>query len=104
MEVNSPPKRLHRHALPVAMVAAALLALPVIVFSRYNTTSLPAEGGLARGLVTRVLYVRPTSNGLAKISLDNPAANKTASAVGLDLNGYIAQAGRSVQLSLELNH
>ena len=102
MEVKSPPKRLHIHAMPLAMIAVALLALPVVLFSRYNTGSLPAESRLARGLVTRVLYVRPTSNGLAKVTLGSPATGEMDSNTGLSLPNGLGEAGSTAQLSLNL--
>jgi hypothetical protein len=102
MEVNSPPKRLHKHVIPVIMIAAALLVLPIIAFSRYNTTSLNTEGSVARSLVTRVLYVRPTPNGLAKVTLGSPAKSETDSNAGSSLRSNLAGAGSTAQLSLNL--
>jgi hypothetical protein len=84
------------------MVATALLALPVIAFSRYNTASLNTEGSVARGLVTRVLYVRPTPNGLAKVTLGSPPKSEIdANAVSSLQNGLVG-AGSTAELSLNL--
>jgi hypothetical protein len=100
MEIESPPKQLHTHAVPIVVIAVALLALPVIAFGRYNTTSQRTELALARGLVARILHVKPTPNGLARITLNNPATSATSSNAGSKLSGGLAQAGRTAQLSI----
>jgi len=104
MEVKPPSKQLHKHAAPIVMIALGLLALPAIMFSHYNSTSLPAEGILARGLVTHVLRVQPTPNGLAKITLDSSStANTIGSNVDSSLGSGLAQTGRTAQLSIYLS-
>jgi hypothetical protein len=103
MEVTSPakqPKRLHRHALPVVMVAVVLLALSAILLGSYNGIGLDSENIISRGLVTRVLQVRPKPNGLAEVTLNN--SSLTGVNAGSDLQTGLAQAGGTVQLSLNL--
>gem|GEM_PF-2509523 len=102
MEVARPgqAKRLHRHAAPVAMVAVVLLALSAIILSGYNGAGQNSESVLSRGLVTRVLHIRPETDGLARVTLGNaspPAANADSS-----LQTGLAQAGGTIQLSLNL--
>jgi hypothetical protein len=98
MEVT-PPKQLHRHAIPIVMITTALLALSALAFSSYNADSLNTETALARGLVTRVLHVTPAPNGLAKFTLD---PSPTTSNVGSSLPASPADSGRTAQLSLTL--
>lgn len=59
MEVNQTPKQLHKHTIPIVMIIIALLALPVIILSHYNASSLNTETVLARGLMAHVVHVQP---------------------------------------------
>jgi hypothetical protein len=103
MEVNPASKGLHKHALPVVMVMLALLSVPVIEFSHAaaNDPSPSVGSSLARGLLTPVIRVQPTNDGLAKVTLAQPLAADQNPTAGASLAGP-AQAGRAAQLSLSL--
>jgi len=81
------------------MVAAALLALPAIILNGYNGTGPNSASILSKGLVTQVLHVRPTPNGLAKITFGPAPSGPNANPA---LQAGLAQAGATVQLSLSL--
>jgi hypothetical protein len=101
VEVAQPrrAKRLHRHVVPVVMIALALLVLPAIVSNGYKGNGPHSATILSRGLVTQVLHVRPTADGLAQVTFGSPpTGTNTNPALQLGL----AQIGQSVQLSLSL--
>jgi len=87
MEIGS--KQLHRHILPV--VALLLVVLTVSAVS-YGNRQL-----IGRNLFKRVVRVQPTTNGLAKITVDNPKADEV-----VPVKPDISQAGRAADLSVEL--
>jgi len=93
MEVS--PKQLHKHAIPVVMVMMILLILPAAAL-----TNNPAENSLAKGLVTRVINVRLTNNGLVDVSLNDPATDNPP--VGSYVNNGLDQTGRDARLWLKL--
>ena len=63
MEINS--KQLHKHAMPVVMLLVGLMIVATLAFG--NTDS-----GVGRGLGTRVIHVKLSGSGLAKITLTAP--------------------------------
>ena len=99
MEVTNQPKQLSRHAVPVIMIMAAFMVLPISAFIGYNDVNRPTNGSLAKGLVTRVINVRPTPNGLASITLNHSPARTNVPLAGSYLDG---NPGRIAQLSLQL--
>jgi hypothetical protein len=99
--VNPSVKRLARHSLPVLMIAAMLLVVSVLVLSGYGNLGLnPAQqSAVERGLLTRVVQVRPTANGLAEVTFAQPPTIGTASP---SLQTGLVQTGHSAQFSLDL--
>jgi hypothetical protein len=63
MEVK-PAKQLTKHTIPVVMAMLALLALPAAALAFYKADNPKVETAIAHGLVTRVIHIRPTANGL----------------------------------------
>lgn len=88
------PKRLHHHALPIVIVAIAILIVSTPLALHQNT--LTGNGtALAHDLTTRPLHVTPTSNGFAHITL-NENSNE-------HISPEVSQAGRSAELTFNLD-
>jgi hypothetical protein len=100
MAVNRTSKQLHKHSLPIVVIVLALLVLSAAVFSRFRTGNLTAADAVAAGLVTHVVHVQPTTDGLAQVTLGDPANNSQPA--GASLAGSLTRAGRTAQLSLTL--
>lgn len=100
MEVNRQSKQLHKHSLPIVMVAFALVVLSVALLDRAGGSNITDADAIARGLVTHVVHVQPTANGLAQVTLGDPADNLQPA--GASLAGGPSQAGRIAQLYLDL--
>jgi hypothetical protein len=102
MEVKTPPKQLLKHTLPVLMIIIMLFAVSTVMLGGQGALDLnqAQNSALARGLVTRVFRVRPTANGLAKITLNNSAAPDPVAGSGL--TDGLSQTGRVARLSFEV--
>ena len=100
MEVNAPSKRLHVHALPLAMLVLALTITLSAGVNYSRQAGLNSELGLTRDLVEQLLHVKPGANGLASIGLDS-AQNE--SAVGATL-GSTGTAGQAAEFSFSLQN
>lgn len=59
--INS--KNLHKHAVPVVILLTGLLIVSTMALYGSSTTAV------ARGLTTRVIDIKPSSKGLANVSL-----------------------------------
>ncbi len=79
MEINR-SKQLHKHAVPVLIALAVLLM---------------ASAGAGSDLFKRVIKIRPSPNGLAKVSIEQPVAEPK-------LNDA-SRAGSVTSLSFELH-
>ncbi|HUY84996.1 MAG TPA: hypothetical protein VMU97_00605 [Candidatus Dormibacteraeota bacterium] len=103
MEIASsakPAKQLHKQAVPIVIIIAVLTVISVITAISSSGLNRQTETLTLRDLTTRIVSVRPGSNGLAEITLNKPSvASKPA---GAALGGNLSQTGRAAQLSLEL--
>lgn len=91
MAVNPNSKQLGRHAVPVIMVVAVMLAASAATFgAKKNATSS------RNPLFSGVVHVKPNPSGLSKVSIgDNEQA------VAAPTNDF-DQLGRSAQFSVKL--
>jgi len=64
MEVKT--KQLHKHAMPVVMLLVGLMIVSAIAFGGTDNNAV------GHGLVTRVIHIKLSSSGLAKITLTAP--------------------------------
>jgi hypothetical protein len=87
-------KGLQRHALQVLVVMVAVLVISLITIGQYRTS----DNHIWQGLVTQVIRIEPTANGLGKVSL-NPELKTNTQAKPLQA---IEAAGRGAQLTLGL--
>lgn len=101
MEIT-PPKRLHRHAVPVAMFMIVLTIMAVAAAVNYGRPSRSAISLALDNLTTRVVNIRPNADGLAKVTLNNPEPASPAAAGGALSD--LSQPGHDAQLSLELKN
>ena len=96
MEVTqrATPKKLHHHALPVVIIAVAVLVISAPFVLQQSTTT---GNGLAlvHDLFTRPLNVTPSSHGLAHITLNNNDKR---------ISPEVSQAGRTAELEFNLVH
>ena len=74
--------------------------MSALVLNYSNSGDLSTETAIARGLVTHVVHVRPTTNGLAQITVGDSPSNLQPA--GASLQSGLGQAGRTAQLSLAL--
>jgi len=86
---------LHRHALPLAMILFGIISLSAVVIQAYNAGNLEGGSAPARGLVTRVVEIKPARNGLAHVTVTDNKPPTTQDNMAID------QAGRSAQLSID---
>jgi hypothetical protein len=98
MEINrhQTPKNLHHHALPIVILAIAVLAVSAPYLLHQNTLSGNDGTTLVRDLSTRTLQVNPTTNGFARITV-----NKNAT---VHISPEVTQAGRTAELIFTLNN
>ena len=102
MEVSRPAKGLTKHVLPIVMIAVALMLLPIAAIAGSQSAGLNIGGQpLAGGLTRHLLSVRPTTNGLAEVTLDDTAGTD-ASRAGSYLDQGPVQAGQQTALWLQL--
>jgi hypothetical protein len=101
MEVDQAPKQLRKHAVPVLMVILALLMLPAAQLIS-NNSNIHSGTVMARDLIARTVHIRPTSNGLAKITLNDPTSVTSGQSAGSNFQTGLGQVGRTAQLTLEL--
>lgn len=88
--------RLHRHALLLAAVFFSLSVLSgLATASVMSKTSDDKTNILTKSAFTRVLHVRPSANGWAKFSVNEPSP----SLKNADFQGV----GQSAQMSIILN-
>lgn len=102
VEVTPRAKQLSKHAIPVVMIMAALMALSFISVSRGGLDRQTQTLALKK-LVARIVRVQPGTNGLAKISLNGSDAASTNPPAGTLLNNGLAQTGNTAQLSIKLD-
>lgn len=100
MEVTGQPaKRLVKHAAPIVMIAGAVVAMSVF-------TGLKQDGSVQsvslKGLTARVVRIRPNTQGLTSITLDNTAQAAAKPAAGAPLSDHLIRTGSTAQLSLKL--
>jgi hypothetical protein len=96
MEITPGPKRLPKHAVPIALIILLLLPLPAVAFSHYNSANLRAEVAVARALVSGVVGVKPNTNGLARLT-----AHHDSSPPAITTN--LDETGRATDLSFTFN-
>ena len=72
-------KNLHKHSLPVLGLLAVAFVLSISVADRVATAS--DRTFLAKVLVTRIVRVEPTANGLAHIQINHQLASVSAPVV-----------------------
>ena len=99
MEIDYLSKRLHKHIAPLVMLAIGLFGVAAVAVSHFQTGNLDTEITLGRGLVTQVVHIKPTANGLGHISLGEKIEPITDNK---GLQGF-SEAGRSAQLFLEFH-
>jgi hypothetical protein len=97
MEVKNyqSPKKLHHHALPIVIVAIALLAASTPFVLHQNVAS-GNGAALIHDLSTHALKVTPASHGLGHITLNNNNSNHYVSP-------EVMQAGRTAELTFTLD-
>jgi len=78
MEIDTPPKQLHKHALPIIMMSLAVIVLSAAAMLNGYTTGQP--NAVARGLVTQVVHIKPAHNGLVKFTLSTAPSPAPAGA------------------------
>lgn len=90
-------KNLHHHALPLVIIAIAVVIISTGFVSQQNTLSGNGTS-LVSALFTRTLKVTPTSKGFARITLNDRSNEHVSSEIN--------QAGRTTEiiLSLEKHH
>jgi hypothetical protein len=88
MEVGS--KQLHKHALPVVALLLVVLAVSAVSFGNSQL--------IGRNLFKRIIRVQPTTNGLAKITVNNPNIDKPVT-----MKPDISQAGQAAVLAIEFH-
>lgn len=91
MEITT--KKLHHHALPIALMIFGIFGLAVAVQAHYSNLGTSPLSDISRALTTRAVHIRPAKNGLAEIS--QPSAGQPKTNLG-NLN----QAGRSAEVTL----
>jgi hypothetical protein len=92
-KIANPSKQLHKHAAPVALLLTGVITLAVVAITNYTSQGLATETTLVRALFTRVLDVKPSTNGLASVSRHQEKPAGTSN---------LEQVGQSAQLSLSL--
>ena len=100
MEVTT-PKQLHKHTVPIIMIALAFLFVAVATISGKVDSVAETESALAKSLTTNLVKIEPKPNGLAKVELNNPREDTIEPKAGASLDG-LSQVGRSAQISLTL--
>lgn len=93
MEINA-KKQLHKHAAPIVLLLLALFTMTAVTLDALQSGSVSTEIALGRSLVTQVLHVQPTANGLVKITTGNAGIST--------LTPDINQVGQGTQLTLML--
>ena len=96
MEISTPyrPKNLHHHALPIVIIAIAVLAVSTPYLLRQNTLSGNGPA-LVHDLSTRTLQVNPTSNGFAHIMFNKQPSEQ--------ISPEVAQAGRTAEFMFTMD-
>jgi|GEM_PF-2583336 len=81
-------KKLHHHALPLLLLGLVLTLLSAASFGYYRDAGLSAEVSVARDLLTQVVHVHPTANGMAQVTVGEPQPSQvgTAAAAGQGSN------------------
>lgn len=87
-------KKLHHHALPLALLSLAFILLSAACFGFYRNAGLNTEVSIGRDLLTQVVHVRPTANGTADVSLGEAQPAPV---------GPAAQAGQASSLSFSFS-
>jgi hypothetical protein len=96
VEQRQGPKKLHHHALPVVIVAIAVLATSVPVALKQHAGSTGSGEALAHDLFSQPLLITPADNGIAaRISLNNEQQPH--------LSPEVSQAGRTAELMFSLD-
>lgn len=93
-------KALHKHAIPVIMLAASLLLASGLMFARLNSPSASNQS-LSHLLNVRLFSFKPAANGFFHISRYRDAnAQANLSSLGNQKNslGSIEDAGRVAQI------
>jgi hypothetical protein len=87
------PKKLHHHALPIVIIAVAVLVVSAPFVLQQST--MTGNGlALVHDLFTRPLQVTPTGHGLAHITLNNNDQR---------ISPEVSQAGRTAELEFTLD-
>lgn len=96
MEVRThkPPKKLHHHALPVIIVAVAILVVSAPFVLQQNTVT-GNGAALVHDLFTRPLHVTRSSNGFVHLTPNTNAHH---------ISPEVEQAGRTTELVFTLNN
>lgn len=97
MEVATPSKRLHSHALPLAMLVLALTMLSAASVYYYQHANVSPELNLGRALITQVMHVRPGANGWAQVSLQPRDTSSVAGGLGSS-----SSAGQAAEFTFSL--
>lgn len=79
MEI-SPPKQLHKHALPVVILLLGLFIVSGVAW--YGGSNFPTEQQLARNLVRRVIYGQQPNDGVAGFSIPEKTDKPSLSHAG----------------------
>jgi len=96
MEVTSrhTPKKLHHHALPVIIIAVAVITISAPFVLQQST--MTGNGlALVHDLFTRPLSITHTTHGLAHITLNNNDEH---------ISPEVSQAGRTAELEFSLGY
>jgi hypothetical protein len=96
VEMNPAPKQLLKHTVPLLLIMALLTGVFILAWNGRSQTELTEGNAAARDLVSRVLEVKPSANGLAEVTLNHPTA------AGASLQNGVAQAGQVTQFLLDL--
>ncbi len=98
VELEARSKQLHIHAMPLAALLLVLTVVSAVCIGYYRQSGLNTGLRLSRALVTQVVHVRPATNGLAHVRMDNSASDQTAGAV----LSSSATAGQAAEFTFSL--
>jgi hypothetical protein len=92
-------KHIKKHGPPLLLVLGGFFALSLLTLGQVQTGKLNSDSSLAQGLVTRVIDIRPTANGLGHVSISQ--ALKPAEKTGP--LSVTEQSGQGFSLTFELS-
>lgn len=99
--VRPQPKRLHKHAIMVAMVIVGLTILSIIGAVNLSSQNQKAKNLALHNLTVRIVRIQPNTNGLAGINLNYPGSTAPNPTAGAELDN-LTGVGRASWLSIKL--